>query len=103
MPPIAPAPMMVTRTCGNVAWRLAKSQFAHYAARVSLATPSRPPVAPPVTQTRPAVLGRQYVVSSCHYLATQAGTRILQAGGNAIDGGVAAGIALNVLERDLTD
>ena len=29
--------------------------------------------------------------------------RILQAGGNAIDGGVAAGIALNVLERDLTD
>src|SRR5215831_7862412 len=58
---------------------------------------------PAVTQSRPAVLGRQFVVSSCHYLATQAGVRILQAGGNAIDGGVAAGIALNVLERDLTD
>ncbi len=59
--------------------------------------------APPVTQTRPAVLGRQYVVSSCHYLATQAGVRVMQQGGNAIDAGVAAGIALNVLERDLTD
>ncbi len=70
---------------------------------MSLATPSRAPVAPPVAQTRPAVLGRQFVVSSCHYLATQAGARILQAGGNAIDGGVAAGIAINVLERDLTD
>src|SRR5438270_340553 len=102
MPPIAPAPMMVTRTCGP--YRRACSKVnSSYAARVSLATPSRAPVAPPVTQTRPAVLGRQYVVSSCHYLATQAGVRILQAGGNAIDGGVAAGIALNVLERDLTD
>jgi gamma-glutamyltranspeptidase/glutathione hydrolase len=60
--------------------------------------------APPVvTQSRPVVLGRQFVVSSCHYLATQAGVRVLQAGGNAIDAGVAAGIALNVLERDLTD
>jgi gamma-glutamyltranspeptidase / glutathione hydrolase len=107
--------MIVTRTCGTVAARLPKSQLARrspeenpdtaarYAGRVSLATPSRAPAAPPVTQTRPAVLGRQYVVSSCHYLATQAGMRILQAGGNAIDGGVAAGIALNVLERDLTD
>jgi gamma-glutamyltranspeptidase/glutathione hydrolase len=58
---------------------------------------------PAVTQTRPVVLGRQFIVSSCHYLATQAGVRLLQAGGNAIDAGVAAGIAINVLERDLTD
>ena len=70
---------------------------------MSLATPARTPAAPPVAQTRPATLGRQYVVSTCHYLATQAGVRVLQGGGNAIDAGVAAGIALNVLERDLTD
>jgi gamma-glutamyltranspeptidase/glutathione hydrolase len=43
------------------------------------------------------------MLSSCHYLATQAGVRVMQQGGNAIDAGVAAGIALNVLERDLTD
>jgi gamma-glutamyltranspeptidase / glutathione hydrolase len=67
---------------------------------VSLATTAS---APPTTQTRPAILGRQFVVSSCHYLATQAGVRIMHQGGNAMDAGVAAGIALNVLERDLTD
>jgi hypothetical protein len=49
---------------------------------VSLATATN---APPIAQTRPAVLGRQYVVSSCHYLATQAAVRIMQQGGNAID------------------
>src|SRR5438309_1405328 len=43
------------------------------------------------------------MVSSCHYLATFAGARMFERGGNAIDAGVAAGIALNVLERDLTD
>ncbi len=100
MPPIAPAPMITTRTGGTVAARLGESQFGYAGNTVSLATAA---AAPPVTQTRPAVLGRQYMVSSCHYLATQAGVRVLAAGGNAIDGGVAAGIALNVLERDLTD
>src|SRR6266436_7442417 len=43
------------------------------------------------------------MVSSCHYLATFAGARMFEQGGNAIDAGVAAGIALNVLERHLTD
>src|SRR6266576_3820538 len=43
------------------------------------------------------------MVSSCHYLATFAGARMFELGGNAIDAGVAAGIALNVLERHLTD
>ena len=36
------------------------------------------------------------MVASGHYLATVAGFRILEAGGNAIDAGVATGIALNV-------
>src|ERR1700732_4079302 len=70
---------------------------------MSLATPTRDVVAPRIAQTRGAVLGRQYLVSTCHYLATQAGVRILAAGGNAIDAGGAAGVGLNVLERDLTD
>src|SRR5881296_3246988 len=56
-----------------------------------------------VTQGRPAVLGKRWMVSSSHYLASQAGTKIFERGGNAIDAGVAAGIALNVLERHLTD
>jgi gamma-glutamyltranspeptidase/glutathione hydrolase len=61
--------------------------------------------APPigVTQGRPAVLGRRWMVSSSHYLASQAGARMFERGGNAIDAGVASGIALNVLERHLTD
>src|SRR5438093_5654785 len=56
-----------------------------------------------VTQGRPAVLGKRWMVSSSHYLASQAGTKMFERGGNAIDAGVAAGIALNVLERHLTD
>ncbi len=45
---------------------------------------------------RPLVSGVQHVVSSGHYLATAAGFRILEQGGNATDAGVAAGIAINV-------
>jgi gamma-glutamyltranspeptidase/glutathione hydrolase len=60
-----------------------------------------PPIS--VTQGRPALLASRHMVSSCHYLATFAGARMFEQGGNAIDAGVAAGIALNVLERHLTD
>ncbi len=56
-----------------------------------------------VTQGRPAILGKRWMVSSSHYLASAAGARMFERGGNAIDAGVAAGIALNVLERHLTD
>ena len=38
------------------------------------------------------------MVVAGHYLATVAGFRILEEGGNAIDAGVAAGLALNVVE-----
>jgi gamma-glutamyltranspeptidase/glutathione hydrolase len=61
------------------------------------------PAAAGVTQGRPAVLGKRWMVSSSHYLSSQAGARMFERGGNAIDAGVAAGIALNVLERHLTD
>ena len=42
------------------------------------------------------IMGVTHVVSAGHYLATAAGYRILENGGNAIDAGVAAGIAINV-------
>lgn len=43
------------------------------------------------------MMGRTHAVSSGHYLATAAGYRILEQGGNATDAGVAAGICLNVV------
>ncbi len=48
--------------------------------------------------TRPVFMGRHGVVTAGHYLATAAGFRMFEKGGNAIDAGVAAGLALNVLE-----
>ena len=48
--------------------------------------------------TRPVFMGRHGVVSAGHYLAAAAGSRMFEKGGNAIDAGVAAGFALNVLE-----
>src|SRR3989442_4408877 len=55
-----------------------------------------------IGQVRPTVLGRRHMVSSCHYLASLAGLRMFPRGGNAIDAGVAAGIALNVVEPNPT-
>ena len=41
-------------------------------------------------------MGTSHMVSAGHYLAAAAGYRIFEEGGNAIDAGVAAGIAINV-------
>src|SRR5678815_2281535 len=49
---------------------------------------------------QPMVIGHHYMASAGHYLATEAAHAILQAGGNAIDAGVAAGIALGVVHSD---
>ena len=49
-----------------------------------------------ISTYRPLVAGARHMVSSGHYLATAAGFRILEQGGNATDAGVAAGIAINV-------
>src|SRR5258707_7720939 len=46
---------------------------------------------------RPTLYGSRHAVSAGHYLAAAAGFSILEAGGNAIDAGCAAGIALAVL------
>jgi len=48
--------------------------------------------------TRPVIMGRRGVVTSGHYLASAAGMRMFERGGNAVDAGVAAGLALAVLK-----
>lgn len=44
--------------------------------------------------------GTRHAISAGHYLATQAGFKLLEAGGNAVDAGVAAGITLAVVQSD---
>ena len=51
---------------------------------------------------RPNVAGLRHVVAAGHYLAAHAGFTVLEAGGNAIDAGVAAGLATNVVESHMT-
>lgn len=55
----------------------------------------------PRTSWRPTMVGRQYAVASGHYLATEAASRILARGGNAIDAGVCAAMALAVLQPNV--
>ncbi len=45
-------------------------------------------------------MARRHVVVSGHYYASLAGLQILEAGGNAIDAGVATGLAIDVLESE---
>jgi gamma-glutamyltranspeptidase / glutathione hydrolase len=52
---------------------------------------------------RPTITVTRHAIAAGHYLAATAGFVILEAGGNAIDAGVAAGIALGVLQSDLVD
>src|SRR5437016_12783217 len=47
------------------------------------------------------VIGTRWAVAAGHYLAAEAGARVLAAGGNAIDAGVAAGITLGVVHPDM--
>src|SRR5215475_10220393 len=55
------------------------------------------------TAHRPAIAVTRHAIAAGHYLATTAGFDVLQAGGNAVDAGVAAGIALGVLQSDLVN
>ena len=53
-----------------------------------------------MADNRLSIMGTKHVVSAGHYLAAHAGFEVLEAGGNAIDAGVAAGIAIGVLQTD---
>ena len=46
-------------------------------------------------------MARRHVIVAGHYLAAQAGMKVLEAGGNAVNAAVAAGIALSVVESEM--
>src|SRR5690242_14245175 len=52
---------------------------------------------------RPTLMGGKHMVVVGHYGAAHAAFTILEAGGNAVDAGVAAGIALGVLQPDIVN
>lgn len=52
--------------------------------------------------TRPCIMAHRHMVVSGHYWASLAGHQILESGGNAVDAGVAVGLAINVLESEMT-
>ncbi len=52
---------------------------------------------------RPTIMATRHAVSTGHYLSSQAAFDILNGGGNAVDAGVAACIALGVLHSDLVN
>jgi gamma-glutamyltranspeptidase/glutathione hydrolase len=55
----------------------------------------------PAESFRPTLMGRHYAVSCGHYLAALAAARVLDRGGNAVDAGVTAAMALAVLQPDI--
>jgi gamma-glutamyltranspeptidase/glutathione hydrolase len=49
---------------------------------------------------RPVIMGRSGIVSSGHYLASLAGVKVLQDGGNAVDAALAAAFTMSVVKPD---
>jgi gamma-glutamyltranspeptidase/glutathione hydrolase len=65
---------------------------------------ARPDLAQGAAHTyRPVMTGTRHMVVAGHYGAAHIGFKVLEAGGNAVDAGVAAGIALGVLQSDLVN
>src|SRR4051812_31620932 len=50
---------------------------------------------------RPTIVGNHYAAATGHYLGTAAAMRILDGGGNAVDAGVCAAMALAILQPDM--
>jgi gamma-glutamyltranspeptidase/glutathione hydrolase len=57
----------------------------------------------PLSAARPEIVAGEHAIAAGHYLATEAGMAILNAGGNAIDAGVAAGLAMGVVQSDMVN
>ncbi|MBL8697846.1 MAG: gamma-glutamyltransferase [Alphaproteobacteria bacterium] len=55
------------------------------------------------TTARPSLLGTRHMAVAGHYHAAHAAFAILEAGGNAVDAGCAAGLALGVLIPDIVN
>src|SRR2546428_1649493 len=69
---------------------------------MSLDSVSSQQTAPAHTPTASVqVIGSRWAVAAGHTLASEAASRVLGAGGNAIDAGVAAGITLGVVHCDM--
>jgi gamma-glutamyltranspeptidase / glutathione hydrolase len=60
-----------------------------------------PNVFPPPESLRPTIVGTRYAVSAGHHVAAGVAASVLEGGGNAIDAGVAAGLASNVVLVDM--
>ena len=56
-----------------------------------------------MTTWRPEITGTRHVIAAGHPMAAQAGLAILEAGGNAIDAGVASCVALAVLQSEMVN
>lgn len=56
---------------------------------------------PPRPSWRPNLIGRRYAVSCGHYLGAAAAVRILERGGNAVDAGVAASMAMAAAQPEI--
>ncbi len=63
-------------------------------------TPTPGVFAPPESM-RPTLVGERYMISAGHPLVAQVCARVLEAGGTAIDAGVAGGLASNVIQADM--
>ena len=66
-----------------------------------MAIPRTSPMTASAASLRPTIMGRSHAVSTGHYLGTLAAMRVLDAGGNAVDAGVTAAMALAVLQPDI--
>lgn len=62
-----------------------------------------PGTMPPPESMRPTLIGGHWAVVAGHPLTAQVAASVLDAGGNAIDAGVAAGLATNVVQVDMAN
>lgn len=58
---------------------------------------------PPPNSLRPSLYGQEWSVVAGHPLVSQIAASVFEAGGNAIDAGVAAGLASNVVQVDMAN